>query len=237
MKLSVITINYNDAEGLETTISSLTCQRFRDFEHIVVDGGSTDESVDVIKRHESFIARWVSEKDRGIYHAQNKGWQMANGEYLLFLNSGDSLVSEDTLEQAFTMVNRSDIVYGDLIIVEPDGSEKRRSMPDRMGVMHLYKDTIWHPASFIKSRLFREYGGYDEHFRIVADYEFFCRMILQKKASYQHIGLPVARFQATGISSDPAKKTPLEAERREVQNRYMNPFLLAAFRLYSKLRK
>ena len=101
MKLSIITINFNDAKGLEKTIQSVINQTYKDFEYIVVDGASTDGSVDVIKKYSNKLTHWVSEPDTGIYNAMNKGTRMASGEYCLYLNSGDFLADNDVLEKAF----------------------------------------------------------------------------------------------------------------------------------------
>ena len=101
MKISIITINLNNVSGLENTLSSVRAQTFRDFEQIVVDGGSSDGSVDVIRANSDWIAQWISEPDSGIYNAMNKGVRMASGDYLLFLNSGDCLASPKVLENVF----------------------------------------------------------------------------------------------------------------------------------------
>ncbi len=100
-KVSVITINYNNAQGLQKTIDSVISQTFKDYEFIIIDGGSTDESVDIIRKNSGKISYWVSEKDGGIYNAQNKGAKKASGEYCLFLNSGDFLMDSQTLEKVF----------------------------------------------------------------------------------------------------------------------------------------
>ena len=102
MKLSIITVNYNDAKGLQRTIESVLCQTFHDYEFIVIDGGSTDGSVEVIKRYEKYIDYWVSEQDGGIYPGMNKGLRQAKGEYVNFMNGGDCYHSSDVLEKIFS---------------------------------------------------------------------------------------------------------------------------------------
>ena len=120
-KISVITINLNNREGLETTIKSVVGQTcFDDIEYIVIDGGSTDVSVDVIREYERFIKQWVSERDNGIYNAMNKGLQMVTGEYTIFLNSGDWFHSPDAIEVMILLLDK-DIVYGDLRIHRENG--------------------------------------------------------------------------------------------------------------------
>ena len=236
LKLSIITINYNNANGLEKTIRSVVGQSFSDFEYIVIDGGSSDSSVEIIKKHAAKINYWVSEKDKGIYNAQNKGIFVAKGEYCLFLNSGDCLSGNDILTKVFSKPSLADILYGDIQTVDNDQLVKHLKMPDHIGIVQLYRDTIWHPASFIKRDLFIRYGNYDEQYKIVADYDFFVKMVIKEKVTTLHIPLEIAIFDTTGISSDSNKKKQLMEERNKVQDIYFNPILLSLFRLYSKLR-
>ena len=234
--LSIITVNLNNAWGLAKTIKSVKEQTFKDVEVIVVDGGSTDGSVEVIKKYGENISYWISEKDNGIYHAMNKGIAIAKGMYCLFLNSGDTLVNETVLENVFNQNPTADIVYGNKQTRDVNGSVIHRTMPDKMGVIQLYADTLWHPVSFVKRTLFKKYGGYDEHFKIAGDYEFFVRVIISKKVSTRHLHLEIASFDMSGVSSDKNNRQQLMAERRETQDKYMNPVLLFLFRIYSKLR-
>jgi glycosyltransferase involved in cell wall biosynthesis len=116
MKLSVITINYNNCDGLRKTIESVVSQTFTDFEYIIIDGGSTDGSVDVIKEYAGRIDYWVSERDRGCYHAMNKGVKVAQGEYVIFMNSGDSFYTNDVID-AFVKENPTeDVLCGDMFL-------------------------------------------------------------------------------------------------------------------------
>ncbi|MCC6690867.1 MAG: glycosyltransferase, partial [Bacteroidia bacterium] len=129
-KLSVISINLNNRLGLEKTIKSVIDQSFQDFEYIVIDGASTDGSIDVIKANADKFSYWVSEKDKGIYHAQNKGIAHANGEYLLFLNSGDYLYSSNVLQTFFSKNYSEDILYGDLMLDNGGGKPTYLSSPN-----------------------------------------------------------------------------------------------------------
>ena len=111
MKLSIITVNLNNKTGLEKTVKSVCSQTFEEFEFIIIDGGSTDGSLDIIKRYEDNISCWVSEQDKGVYNAMNKGIKMAKGEYLQFLNSGDSLINSDVLNKVFKENKTEDIIF------------------------------------------------------------------------------------------------------------------------------
>ena len=235
-QLSVITINFNNASGLEKTISSLVCQLYQDFELIVIDGGSVDESVDIIKKFSNKIAYWVSENDKGIYNAQNKGIEKAKGNYCLFLNSGDYLVDETVLKNVFDKKITEDIVFGDMITVDASGVKKRMNMPDSVGMKRMLADTVWHPVTFINRKLFVKYGSYNENYTIASDYEFFVKVLIEKKCSYKHLPIAISVFDRTGISSDKSNIKSLIEERNIIQNKYFNPIVLFLFRLYSKLR-
>jgi glycosyltransferase involved in cell wall biosynthesis len=235
-KLSIITINFNDNNGLEKTIKSVVSQTFTDFEYIIIDGGSTDGSIDVIKKYSDRINYWISEKDNGIYNAQNKGIANAKGEYCLFLNSGDYLVDKNVLQNVFLKNYHEDILYGDMLIDWGNGNVKHGKMPDNITSIQMLTDTLWHPVSFIKKELFIKYGRYDESYEMVADYEFFVRTIIAKRVSTKHIPIEIVVFDTLGVSSNMSKRTQLIKERKKVQDIYFNPVLLALFRLYSKLR-
>src|SRR5690348_5936351 len=115
-RLSLITINLNDLQGLRKTLDSIFTQTFTDYEYIIIDGGSTDGSLEEIKKSQDKLVYWTSEKDEGIYNAMNKGIVKAKGEYTLFMNSGDYLYSEDTLNKVFENANNEDLIYGDAMV-------------------------------------------------------------------------------------------------------------------------
>lgn len=217
-KVSIITINLNNKEGLEKTIRSVIEQTYTDFEYIVIDGGSTDGSVDIIRQNK--ITRWISEKDTGIYNAMNKGIGLSKGEYCLFLNSGDYLYSEDTLSEVIKMNPVEDIVYGNMFIKSSHGEMRYGEMPDTITLEQMIKDTLWHPVSFIKRHLFDKYGYYREDLKIASDYDFFFKNIIINKVSTRHIPIPIAVFDLNGISSLSINTDLIKSERRKVQLQY-----------------
>lgn len=219
-KLSVITICYNDLAGLKKTMASVKAQDFSDFEYIVVDGASTDGSAEFIHQNASLFAKWVSEMDSGIYDAQNKGWRMSSGDYCLFLNSGDYLADDRVLSVVFANANLSDIIYGDILVDNGNDPLYRLGQHDPFTFEDMIYTTLFHPAAFIKRKLLEERNGYDESFRIVADYDFFLEMLLVKKCTTQYIPTPVAVFNTAGIGSDPANKAKHDEERRRSQLKY-----------------
>ena len=149
-KLSIITINYNNTRGLEKTLSSVwNDQTYSNFEHIVIDGGSTDGSVDVIKKYADKLTYWVSEPDKGIYNAMNKGILKAKGEYLLFLNSGDYLCNE-ALSEIFSENFSEDIVYGNFTLLCKNGEKKIKTFSEQVDYNLLYLESIGHQSTLIK---------------------------------------------------------------------------------------
>lgn len=227
MKLSIITITYNNIQGLRRTIQSVQSQTFRDFEHIIVDGGSTDGSVEIIcqyadelaKRQENnqtnaqsltpytishtssvHTVRWISESDNGIYDAQNKGILMALGEYCYFLNAGDIFCDENILQRMMIDAH-TDIVYGNEILID----ENRTKIGIAYGIknpsfLHLYKSCMKHQASFICRKLFEIYGVYDVNMRICADWDWFLRVIGFNQVTLEYRNVDVAYFDTNGYS-------------------------------------
>ena len=149
-KLSVITINLNNREGLEKTMESVISQTFfRRINYVVIDGGSTDGSVDVIRKYEKKLSYWVSEPDDGIYNAMNKGLDQCNTDYVMFLNSGDNLAASNVIERAVSEFDGTDIIYGDMFI----NNKLLKLYPDVVTQKYLIKDSLPHPASFIRRKV------------------------------------------------------------------------------------
>ena len=216
MKLSIITITRNNAAGLQKTVDSVFTQGFSDFEYIVIDGASTDSSIEIINAHADKISYWVSEKDRGVYHAMNKGIQKATGEYLLFLNSGDHFIDENILESMSTELDGTDIVYGDIFLVESTTKSWTGHYPEKLSFQHFAEGSLPHPASFIKRTVFDKVGLYDESLKIVADWKFFLDAICRFNVSYKHINKTIAVFYLDGLSSLEKNQALLQEEKRSV---------------------
>lgn len=196
MKLSIITINYNNCKGLLKTIQSVVSQTFRDYEWIVIDGGSIDGSKELILQYADKFSFWCSEPDNGIYNAMNKGIEKAKGEYLQFLNSGDFLYSADTLEQVFKIENGEDLLYGDFKLQD---HQYVKQFPDKISFSYIINDCLNHQASFYRMSLF-DSEKYDESFKIVSDWAFTFHLVLQNK-KFKHIPFVVVQFEPGGIGS------------------------------------
>lgn len=216
MNLSIITINYNNAKGLEKTIESIISQKFNNFEYIVIDGGSNDNSVDVIKKYTDEISFWVSEPDSGVYNAMNKGIKYAKGDYVLFLNSGDTLNKKIDRELIENNLSGEDIIYFNLEVSNMDGSFKYiKRYPDNPDFKYFVEDTLPHPGTFIKRDRLVEYGLYNEKFNIVSDWAFFIDAILKYKCTSKHVNYFFSTFYTDGISSLPENQEKISKERQE----------------------
>ena len=198
-KISIITINYNNAIGLQRTIESVKAQNYSDMEYIIVDGGSTDNSVDIIKVNEGLRDKWVSEKDRGIYNALNKGIKMATGDYLLFLNSGDHFYNSSVLINNERHVNTEDLIAFDIHMFGL-GHDYIHSHPDEIRFSFLFEETFAHQSVFIRRSLFNKIGLYDESLKVVSDWKFFIHAIASG-ATYKCVHEVLSTFYFGGISS------------------------------------
>lgn len=207
MLISVITINYNNKEGLSRTIKSVMTQSCKDYEFIIIDGGSTDGSVNIIKENECRINYWISEPDGGIYPAMNKGVQTAHGEYCIFMNSGDIFYNEDVLKNIISLNIKADIVCGDLNI----GNKKICPSPDTVTMRYLFATTMYHQASLIKTDILKRIP-YDETLRVVGDWKFFLDALIFNNCSYEHIHLVIAIFEEGGFSTQNKNKADEERE-------------------------
>lgn len=205
---SIITINYNNREGLRKTIESVVNQTYQDFEYIIIDGGSTDGSVEVIKEYADRIDYWVSEKDKGIYDAMNKGIDRANGAYCQFLNSGDSYHSHDVAEQIVPHLDGTDIVVGQLFL---SNTLSTSEIIPSVSMLRLYERSLPHPSAYISTQLLKKHH-YDTDLRIVSDWKFYIQSLVFDNASYKFIEMTVSDFDTNGISS---QNTALVMSERE----------------------
>ena len=210
MKYSIITINYNNQSGLKRTIESVVRQESIDYEYIIIDGGSVDGSVNVIKDYADKVDYWVSEKDHGIYHAMNKGVVHAHGDYCIFINSGDLFYDNHVLERIDSLSLKEDIIVGKLIS-DKDGKELFSPPHHLISMYYLYSGTVPHQSSFIKTELLRLYP-YDENLEIVSDWKFFVQAIVLHNCSVRHINEIIAKFDVNGLSTSNPDKMWKEKE-------------------------
>lgn len=196
-KISVITINYNNVSQIRRTLESVSSQTYTNLEWIIIDGGSTDGSVDIIKEYESKITYWVSEPDKGIYNAMNKGVQHATGDYCIFINSGDHFINSHSVEDAVNCGFDTDLAIFNLYV---DNSPNLMTyMPKFVTTSYLIHSSIPHESSFMKRELLLCIP-YNETLRISADWEFFYDAIIFQHCSYKTYKLPIACFYSDGCS-------------------------------------
>ena len=217
MKISVITVNYNNPLGLERTIKSVLRQTSSDFEYIIIDGASTKGDLDVIKKYDNGVIKWVSEKDSGIYNAMNKGVRKASGDYCIFINSGDELFSSNTIEQIINCNLQADFVQG--TIARPGNPIIYCKAPneDQLTLGWYYAGyNNFHQASVIRRDMLLQHP-YDEKYRVSADLKFNVECLIKNECSYQNIDVVVALYEYGGISTT-------KEHAAEVENLYIELF-------------
>ncbi|MBF4472477.1 glycosyltransferase family 2 protein [Flavobacterium sp. HJJ] len=233
-KLAIITINYNDKEGLKKTIESVINQTWQDFEFIVIDGGSTDGGVQVIEQYKDKIDYWVSEVDKGVYNAMNKGIKAAHSEFVIFMNSGDTFYNEKVLEKIENqLTDKYDIYYGDYYRVKPN-SIKKKTYPEKLSFSFFYSGTLSHQSSFIRRKLFYDVFLYNEDYKIASDWEFFIYAICHKNVPYKYLETAISNFDFTGISSIAKYKHVANDERKKTLEKYF-PLFVNDYILVSEL--
>jgi glycosyltransferase involved in cell wall biosynthesis len=232
-KLSIITINYNDVIGLKRTFESVISQSCKEFEYIVIDGASVDGSKEFLEQNNSHINYWVSEADKGIYNAMNKGIKAANGEYLLFLNSGDTLYSDNSLQSILKCLEKGDkdIYYGNLI--NRGDMDELYSVPKEISFMFFYSSSLPHPSTFIRRSCLIEMGGFDESLKIVSDWKFFILGIFKNGFSFQYIEEIISVFYLGGISNI---NTDLALKERNLILNEEFPLLVSDYHEYQLLK-
>lgn len=228
MKLSVITICYNEKE-IRRTCESIVNQSWQDFEWIVVDGGSTDGTLDILNEYKNRIDILISEKDNGIYNAMNKGIKLAKGEWLSFMNGGDTYYENSTLEKIFNNNDyQASVLYGNVMV-----KDKITTPPKVMNLRYIGKYSIPHQASFIKKELFDKYGLYNEEYRIVSDYEKFC-IFYKNEEKFLNIPLCIANFDNNGVSCNPKYFNIVAQRKEEILNNIFSSEEIKKIKSYTK---
>ncbi len=199
--ITIVTVVFNGEEHLEQTIKSIINQSYDNVEYIIVDGGSSDGTLDIIRRYEEQIDYWVSERDGGIYDAMNKGASLATGDWVNFMNTGDSFYNANTIQDIFSRVdndNNSVVVYGNVL--------NMYSSTHKIIFLSKSLDSIYqglpfsHQSSFIKNKYLRKFG-FDAQYNICADYDLFYKLYIQK-LPFLYVNLIVANYDMFGISSN-----------------------------------
>ena len=196
-KLTIITINFNNLEGLKRTVESVINQSLQGFEYIIIDGGSTDGSalyIEEMKRHFDY---WVSEPDRGIYHAMNKGIEVARGEYLLFLNSGDVLINSKILNEIKLDLCDYDLIQYNLQL----DSGEFLIFPQNVSLQFLLQSSLGHQSLFSARRLFLNHGLFEINYKIASDWVWYFNLFVKNLVSYKYFSTTLSVFETNGISN------------------------------------
>lgn len=260
MKLSIVTINYNNVEGLRKTLTSVAAQTYPQFEHIIVDGGSSDESIEVIKDYVSKVNSeevkgrsvvWSSEPDNGIYNAMNRGIKRATGDYVQILNSGDILAADDVTERMMDALAKAiddrciddrctgvPIFYGNML----KSYDGKKIIRDKCGgdmytpesFLYFYKGTLNHDCAYIRRDLFEQFGLYNEEMKICSDWEWYVRAIVLGNTRAIYTDINVTVFDMNGISESGGKNAELiKKERREYLEKILPPAILRDYDAFS----
>jgi glycosyltransferase involved in cell wall biosynthesis len=234
-RLSIITINRNNAPGLKKTMESVFAQTSQKFEYIVIDGASTEGSDEIISQYANnpmnYDFHWISEPDSGIYNAMNKGIGMAKGEYLQFLNSGDTLAAPDVTAKMLKELENKDkiaILYGNMLKQIPKGILRDKGFAGRKPtLLDFYTGTLNHSPTYIKRSLFEKYGLYDEQLKIVSDWKWYLQTIIFGGEQIAYADIDVTLFDMNGISS--VNRDLEKAERKQVLTSLLPPPILADY--------
>ena len=224
MKISIITINYNNLEGLKKTVESSKNQTYQDFEYIVIDGGSTDGSAKYLEENKKLFNYYVSEPDKGVYHAMNKGINKASGEYLIFLNSGDHFYNKKVLQKNEKYLSEYDIVYFNQYVI---GKTKKfiKEYPETLSFAYFLKDNLPQQATFVRKEIFKVTGLFKEDFKIVADWKFFIDAICKHQVKYFYANEILTVFYQDGLSSFPENMRVIFDEKQDVLKSSYLPYM------------
>ena len=206
MKVSIITVTHNSAKYLQECIDSVVHQTYNNIEHIIIDGGSTDGTVDIIQLYDNHIAKWISEEDKGMYDAINKGMKMATGEVIGILNSDDILASNNVIKQIVTCFqeNKVDSLYGDLVYVDQKNTKKIIRYWKGLSYNRFRFNYGWmpaHPTFYFRSDLLADLGGYESHYFTAADYEFMARYLYRYRISSKYLPVLIVKMRVGGQSN------------------------------------
>jgi glycosyltransferase involved in cell wall biosynthesis len=224
-RITIITVTYNAVSFLEDTILSVINQTYDNKEYIVIDGGSTDGTIDVIKKYEDKIDYWISEPDKGIYDAMNKGVNKSSGIYCNFMNAGDKFFDKNVLAKIFSCNFNEDILAG-----SARTSYGYTWQPMKEDELSLFRIAICHQAAFIKKELLIKHP-YDINLRIVGDYKFWVESLFIDNCSYKSLSLLVCDYASPGVSNDQAM---LLKEKKKVLLNLFPPRIINDYLLFEK---
>lgn len=226
MKISIVTVCRNSEKTIEKTIKSVLSQTYQTFEYIIVDGASTDGTLNIVNKYKDKISKIISEPDLGIYDAMNKGIKAATGDYILFLNSDDELNDNLVFKHANHIGNvyKPDLIYGDICFINSENNTENIQKFDKFNMVYLFKNTPSQPSTFYKRDLFNSIGLFSTEFKIVADHEWFLRLFLKnnlgRKIKRFYFPMTITKFYSGGISTSKKNDEAINIERSKMFSMY-----------------
>lgn len=243
MKFSVITVCKNSEKTIENAVNCVISQSFKDFEYIIIDGNSDDNTMKLIDKYRNKITEVISEPDSGLYDAMNKGIKAASGDYLFFLNSDDTFLHDNILELLAEQINNStetaELIYGDIAVLNKKTGKLSIQKHNKFNKIYLMKNTPCQPGTFYKREVFEKYGDFDTNYKIVSDHEWFLRVFLkhglyENLSRIKYIGFPITVFNTGGLSTDKSREAKLSAERNDMLDKYFTKKERKSYEFLSK---
>jgi len=220
--ISIVTVVYNGIEFIEESILSIVSQTYRNIEYIVIDGGSTDGTIDILRKYDDYITYWTSEKDKGMYDALNKGFNKATGDIFAYINSDDLYKSHHTIEKIVNQFiqSNSSLVFGDVELINKDGSSrnvyKSLALPSLL-IKWLSRVPFAQQTAFWTRDAFEEIGGFDSSLKYVADSKFFFLLCFNKNYRYSKVDFIVAKFRLHDNAFSTKRKDEMKAEAQDMK--------------------
>jgi glycosyltransferase involved in cell wall biosynthesis len=245
MRVSVITVCFNSAATITKTLHSVASQTWADIEHIVIDGASTDATLAILHQHRAQLGRLVSEPDKGVYEAMNKGVALATGDVIAFLNADDVYKDDSVIARVVQCMQEDhlDVLFGNVAFFHPGRPlqvvrtyDSGRFTPARLGWGWMPA----HPALFVRREVFEHYGKFSENYKIAGDFEFVARIFKPRKLKYKHLAEVLVRMQTGGLSTAGLKATyllNLEILRACRQNGIRTNWLMVLSKYFFKVRE
>ena len=218
LKITIITVCKNSGRFLDETINSVISQTYPDIQYIIVDGNSTDDTVNIIKQYSANIDTWFSEVDEGMYYAINKGLKIATGDYILILNSDDILVANDTIKNVVEQINKKalDYYHGNMIKSKDGKSKKVKlfSVTFKNLLLSTHSTFVPHPCFFISNKYNEVLGGYDQKYKYASDYDYILRALSGKGSKGQYLDIYISNFRIHDNSISASGK--IDSERKKI---------------------
>lgn len=241
MKVSIITACFNADKTIEETIRSVAKQTYPNIEYIIIDGASSDKTLEIVEKYRGIVSVLVSEPDSGVYNAMNKGIKAATGDLVFFLNADDVFINELVVEQFanFARDRNEGLILGNQILLDRNDGRVYHEKQALIDDIQLLKSTVFHPATFFRREVFDKYGQknglYNEDNKIASDYEWYLNYFVKNNGDYAYLDKPVSVFHMGGLSSDTEHGKIHKAERQKIQEKYFTSGQVRTYNILNNL--